>query len=1141
MLKLDCRKLVVFFLGTIFFNIKSSAQSCVPTGNNNAVFNYACGINCDTISLRVPNLKTTSTYVLDNIPFNPFSFTATGGTELTELYVDDEFSGKIELPFNFCFYDSMFSKVVVGSNGLITFDTTNASCANAWTINPQIPYALGTQCSAGSTYYPKASIMAAYSDLDPRLIASPSDRKIEWRIEGVSPCRKFIANFYKIGVFGNNACGLNTPNIFQIVLYESTGIIDLYFEKKTCFSSTNTGKAILGIQDWTRTKAIAGANKNATQWNATNEAYRFTPNGGATRFLKAELFTLSNTLVALADTASTVAGLLDINFSNVCPAGNSQQFIVKTTYMGCNGPDIFLESFDTITVNKTNGLNAVAVVTNINCLSGEAGSITYNVPANSGIPPYQYSLNGGVLQLSNSFTGLAAGNYTVFATDPNGCNSTQNVTITRIGNIGVSVNTIATSCPGVNNGSVTITANGGMSPFLYSLNGGSVQSSNIFSNLAPGSYNISVTDALGCVGNQVASVSQGAGLTANFTTTATSCAAVNNGSIVVIPTSGSTPYQYAINSGTWQASANFNGLAAGVYLVSIKDANNCISNFNVTVGISAPLNANIILTDVSCNGGNDGVINVNMTNGISPFQYSLNNTTWQSSNVFNNLTAGIYTVYFRDNSTCFNSVSVSITQPLVLDATVVFQPVLCNGQNNGVITVSASGGTAPFLYSLNGIAYQGSNIFNVAAGSYTVYVKDNKGCMKTQTINVTQPNILVASCTISNASCDGGNDGVITVSSIGGNGGNQYSIDGINFQISNMFNVAPGNYTVTVRDSKNCTGSLAVSVGLNNNLTLTPATDKIICEGSSTQLNVTTNATQFLWTPATALSNTIVQNPIANPITTTQYIVTATLGRCSANDTIIINVNTAPIPNAGFDGDICYGQSYLMQGSGGVQFQWTPATYLNNNIFQNPTTTPNQTITYSLNVVDANGCPSLIQDQILVKVTPPIVVQTFPKDTIVYSGDQFQLLATSIATNYNWLPPFGLNNPAVNNPTLTVNADILFTVVASTSAGCKGEGTINIKVYKGPDIYVPTGFTPNNNGKNDKLIPFPVGIKELKYFRIYNRWGQLIYSTNKLHEGWDGRIKGIEQAGGNTYVWMAQGVTKDDKVITKKGTVILIK
>jgi gliding motility-associated-like protein len=97
-----------------------------------------------------------------------------------------------------------------------------------------------------------------------------------------------------------------------------------------------------------------------------------------------------------------------------------------------------------------------------------------------------------------------------------------------------------------------------------------------------------------------------------------------------------------------------------------------------------------------------------------------------------------------------------------------------------------------------------------------------------------------------------------------------------------------------------------------------------------------------------------------------------------------------------------------------------------------------------------------------------------------------------------------------------------------------------VRVYKGPDIYVPTGFTPNNDGKNDKFTPFPVGMKSYNYFRVFNRWGQAVFSTTRLNDGWDGRWGGVDQAGG-TYVWMIEGLTKDNRVITKKGTVVMIR
>jgi gliding motility-associated-like protein len=375
-----------------------------------------------------------------------------------------------------------------------------------------------------------------------------------------------------------------------------------------------------------------------------------------------------------------------------------------------------------------------------------------------------------------------------------------------------------------------------------------------------------------------------------------------------------------------------------------------------------------------------------------------------------------------------------------------------------------------------------------------------------------------------------------------------YSLDGAAAQSSNsathtFTNVTQGPHSVTIIDAAGVCATGNTIVGFTNDLSLTPQPDQTICEGNFKQLQLTSNATQFTWTPATGLSSTSISNPVANPVVTTQYIVKATLGQCNLNDTMIVNVNPAPIADAGPDGSICFGQTYQLQGSGGITFSWTPSIYLNDPAVSNPVVTPDKTTVYSLSTTGANGCSSVNADNVTVTLTPPIQVIVTPTDTIGYTGDQFQLLATSVANNYTWSPSIGLSNANIPDPIITLGAigdDVTYKVVVSTPAGCKGEGFVRIQVYKGPDVYVPTGFTPNTDGKNDKFIPIPVAIKQMNYFRIFNRWGQMIFSTTRLADGWDGKFAGIEQPAG-VYVWMLQAVTKDNQIIRKKGTVALIR
>jgi gliding motility-associated-like protein len=806
-----------------------------------------------------------------------------------------------------------------------------------------------------------------------------------------------------------------------------------------------------------------------------------------------------------------------------------------------------------VIVQVGTGISANISATPTACSGVANGTITVN--ATTGTAPYTYQLDAGAPQSGSNpytFTNVAAGPHTVVVTDNLGCSVTGNVTVIIGSGVNANLSSTAASCQVSPDGTITADAITGSAPFTYQLDGGALQNGSnpyTFINVTPGSHTVTITDNFGCTYTNTVTVAPGPPLTANLTSSATSCNGASNGTITVNPTSGTAPYTYSLDGGTPVAGTapyTFTNVSAGPHTVVINDASGCFSNLlNIVVAVGPPLTTTISKTDVLCYGGATGSITVTVPSiGTPPYQYSLDGINWQAGNVFNGLIAGNYTVYYRESNGCQGSQTVVINQPAAaLAANSTMVPVICNGQSNGIITVNAAGGTAPYQYSLDGGAYQGNNVFNSNAGLHSISIKDANGCITTTTITVTEPAALTASTVVQNASCDGGNDGVITITAAGGNSGYQYSLDGANFKTEDSFHVAPGNYVVTIKDNLGCTTTRNVTVGLNTNLTLTPQADQTICEGTSAQLQLISNATQYAWSPATGLSSTSISNPIANPTVTTQYIVSAILGRCAANDTVIVYVNAAPVPNAGPDGFICYGQTYQLQASGGTTFHWTPSTYLSNTAIANPVSSPSQTIIYTLSVIDANGCRSLVTDDVKVDVTPPIKVDVYPRDTILYSGEQVQLQASSIGNIYNWSPATGLSNPNISNPVVTagpMGSVVLYTVMASTAAGCQGTANVKVQVYKGPDIYMPTAFTPNGDGKNDLFRPFNVGIEKLNYFKIFNRWGQQIFSTSVMNEGWNGKVGGIDQPTG-VYVWMVQGITKEGKVITKKGTITLIR
>jgi gliding motility-associated-like protein len=204
---------------------------------------------------------------------------------------------------------------------------------------------------------------------------------------------------------------------------------------------------------------------------------------------------------------------------------------------------------------------------------------------------------------------------------------------------------------------------------------------------------------------------------------------------------------------------------------------------------------------------------------------------------------------------------------------------------------------------------------------------------------------------------------------------------------------------------------------------------------------------------------------------------------------------------------------------------------------------PQQSISYSLNVTDANGCTSVAPAVVLVVVTPPPVVFA-GDDTAVLLGQTLQLNAEDVNnagfTSYQWSPATGLDNPSIQDPVATVTGDITYVVTAVTPAGCAGSDSITIKAVTASDIVVANAFTPGKGGRNDVLRPHGIGVKELRYFRVFNRWGQQVFVTTNPGFGWDGRVGGQEQPMG-VYVWEAEGLDFSGKAVVRRGTVILLR
>lgn len=476
--------------------------------------------------------------------------------------------------------------------------------------------------------------------------------------------------------------------------------------------------------------------------------------------------------------------------------------------------------------------------------------------------------------------------------------------------------------------------------------------------------------------------------------------------------------------------------------------------------------------------------------------------------------------------------------------------VACAAGTTGRITVRKSTGwEPPVTYQANNGAWQSSPVFNnLPVGNYRIKIRDAAGCTDSIVTNIiqTHPDLLIQRIDTSFATCTGNADGKIIVTAMGGRPPYVYSINnGISFQSAPLFNVRAGTYAVTVKDQNGCLISQQqIEVALKNDILLTMGAAPVICEGTSSRpLPLSSDATSHLWWPSLGLSSTTAINPVANPVVTTKYYVKGTRGICNKTDSIIVFVNPAPVPNAGEDKVICFGGNTKFDGSGGTQYFWRPSIYLDDVNAASPNITdPIDDRVYYLKVKDANGCESLFEDTVKLAVTPPVRIFA-GYDTVAAIQQPVQLHAYEIGnsgvTRFVWEPAYGLNDASSAHPIAILDKEVIYYVTGYTPANCKGSAVIKIKVYKGPDIYVPKAFTPDGNGLNDLLKAIPVGLKETHYFKIYNRWGQEVFSTREFHKGWNGRSKNSQVVPG-TFVWIASGTDYTGKPVIRKGTVIIL-
>ncbi len=454
-------------------------------------------------------------------------------------------------------------------------------------------------------------------------------------------------------------------------------------------------------------------------------------------------------------------------------------------------------------------LSATTSQTNILC-NGDTTGIAEVVPA-GGTSPYTVSWFpfGGNQSIADSLT---AGTYTATVTDTNNCQITRTFTITQNPAMVLTVIEEDATC-GASNGSASVSVTGGTSPYTYLWNTTPPSTNDTITGLASTNYDVTITDANGCVKENMALIDNIAGPTATiYSITNVSCFGGNNGSATVTQSGGVPPYQYLWSNGDTTPTAD--SLPAGIHVVTVIDQNNCQGLTSTNPQITEPPQIFFQYTkvNVNCNGGNDGSATLTVSGGVKPYTYSWSPTGGTDSSA-TNLTAGSYLVTIIDGNGCDTSLTITITEPPLLTTSATSTNVSCFGGNDGTATVTAAGGTTFYTYSWTPSGGTSPNATGLTAGTYSVTVTDAHGCSSTSSTIITEPaSGLTATTGQINVSCFGGSDASAWVITNGGTAPYAFSWSPNTSVNDTAFNLSQGIYTATITDDKGCTLSQVITI-----------------------------------------------------------------------------------------------------------------------------------------------------------------------------------------------------------------------------------------------------------------------------------------------------------------------------------------
>ena len=548
--------------------------------------------------------------------------------QLTSITTDDNYCpappAPLAIGFSFTFFGNIYTQCVVASNGIISFNTALAGQFCPWFIPGPIPNAAANLANA---------VMCPWQDLFP-----PSGGTTRFGTVGTAPNRKFVYEFCSMPYFTTGIC----PNMFytgEAVLFETTNIIEIHILNKPFCAAWNGGKAVEGIQNSTGTIAFTAPGRNATQWTAVNDGYRWTPTGPAsynvTAIPYAPIAVVTSVTWYANSTASAPIGVG--NSITVNPVVTTSYIAVGSIAGGCSAISTYQ---DTVVVTIVPGYNVTLTPVNILCNGDATGQITA-AATGGGQPPFHYLWSTSPNDTLNILSNLPIGTYTVTITDSVGCRATASVTLTEPPLLVVTPDPPTdVSCNGLSDGIASVTVSGGVPPYTYLWSNAAVTNPN--SNVPANTYTVIVTDANGCTKTATVVVAEPPLLVINPSVSQTICIGTTV-NLAANASGGTPPYIYQWSDLTSGATDVVSPIVTTTYTVTVTDANGCsITSPAIVITVNAPLNVvavgnasicdgTTIQVSASGTGGDPNTYlftwNPNVGTGTGPFSDTPNTTT----------------------------------------------------------------------------------------------------------------------------------------------------------------------------------------------------------------------------------------------------------------------------------------------------------------------------------------------------------------------------------------------------------------------------------------------------------------------------------------------------------------------------------